>query len=1201
MAEIVNNGLLNKIIGYAVSIGEKTNYLLTAEKFLVSVIDVVNGDAPFEATQEEKDVLKEALLKYLPENDNTLAESRRVLIEYINSGKGSDDRFIDECINIAQKNAMAAGLRELMPVTLLECIKDKSESFEAKYLGKEPSETKDEEAEPDEGIIASIMRRKEELERQSDAAKKSEPKEKEPQTETGFFPKIKADDNNAQAGVNSLINSILSGAGGNNDGDEAEESKASSNRFDGDDAKKSMTDLTVFVKQMQKELMDEVYSQNHAIDVFVNGYFQSELTDMTDKNRNRPKATFLFAGPPGVGKTFLASLAAEKIGYDSTVFDMSEYAGAGAVHEFAGTDATFANAKSGNFTSFVMEHPKSIIVFDEIEKADTSVIHLFLQILDRGFIRDSKTDQEISLKDTILVFTTNAAQGLYEGSDSRDFSDVPRKVIIKALENDVDPRTRIPFFPKAICSRFASGNVVMFNYVSPSDLLKIAGREVHKQINNFVDKFGVKVELDEKAVSAVVLGEGGFSDARAVKGKASTFFNSELYELCRVLETQENAGSIKKLESIKICLEAPDSENEAYKYFYPEEKSKAIVFSSQETFEKCSSATSKSVFFNATDVDGADKIIKNEDINYALVDITYGKNDPECDYLNLADVQSKSRDFIHYVKKHFPDIPIFVIYNESEKVKEEEIFSYLSQGVLKAINITDDKKLFDDEIGEINDILHQNFSIMSLAKANKVLSFETAQTVSADGKTAEIKLFDFKATTAVDAEDAKSIVQDISKPDVTFEQVIGAEEAKKELVFFVDYLRNPKKYMSIGAKPPKGVLLYGPPGTGKTMLAKAMAHESDVTFISSAANQFLNKYQGVGGDRVRELFQTARKYAPAIIFIDEIDAVAKQRTGEGGGDVEETLTALLTEMDGFENNTTKPVFVLAATNFDVTPGSPKSLDGALMRRFDRRLYIDLPDKKDRLRYLNLKFDGKPAFDISESMRKNIANRAAGKSLADLESIIDLALRTAIKQEKLKVTDEILEEAFETYNSGEVNERDKDEIIVTARHEAGHSLLYWLGGNTPSYVTVVSRGNYGGYMQHDSDENRGRYTKEGILANIRVALGGRAAELVYYGEKEGLSSGPSSDLQNATWWAKYMICSLGMDDEFGLAVISESEASNGEMSIELHKRISAVLKEQLDAAIEIISQNKSKVDALVDALLEKDHLTGDEINEIFEKN
>ena len=264
--------------------------------------------------------------------------------------------------------------------------------------------------------------------------------------------------------------------------------------------------------------------------------------------------------------------------------------------------------------------------------------------------------------------------------------------------------------------------------------------------------------------------------------------------------------------------------------------------------------------------------------------------------------------------------------------------------------------------------------MVKLAKENKLISFETAQTISKNGKNAEIKLFDFEMVVAVESEDAKNDLSSVSKPNVHFDDVIGARDAKKELTYFVEYLKNPKKYMGTGVKAPKGVILYGPPGTGKTMLAKAMACEAGVTFIAAEGNQFLKKYVGEGSEKVHELFKTARKYAPSILFIDEIDAIAKERKGgvNAGSNGEETLTAFLTEMDGFINDPSKPVFVLAATNFDVEPGKDKSLDPALMRRFDRRVYIDLPNKDDRIRFLKMKIEKNHALDISNTQIDNIA-------------------------------------------------------------------------------------------------------------------------------------------------------------------------------------------------------------------------------------
>ncbi len=293
--------------------------------------------------------------------------------------------------------------------------------------------------------------------------------------------------------------------------------------------------------------------------------------------------------------------------------------------------------------------------------------------------------------------------------------------------------------------------------------------------------------------------------------------------------------------------------------------------------------------------------------------------------------------------------------------------------------------------------------------------------------------------------------------------------------------------------------------------------------------------------------------------------------------------------------------MLAATNFDVEPGSDKSLDPALMRRFDRRVYIDLPNKEDRIRFLKMKVGKNRALDISKAQIENIALRATGMSLAELDSVIELALRSAIREGSTTVNDAILEEAFETFNSGEVKKWDVSQLERVARHEAGHALLCWLSGEKPSYLTVVARGNHGGYMQRAEREGKAIYTKEELLARIRTALGGRAAEIVYYGERDGISTGASGDLASATSIAQQIVCHYGMDDAFGLAVVEGAVAANGAMSIEVRASINRILKEQMNEAVKLISENKDKIDSLVEELMSKNHLNGAEIERAITKD
>jgi ATP-dependent Zn protease len=276
-----------------------------------------------------------------------------------------------------------------------------------------------------------------------------------------------------------------------------------------------------------------------------------------------------------------------------------------------------------------------------------------------------------------------------------------------------------------------------------------------------------------------------------------------------------------------------------------------------------------------------------------------------------------------------------------------------------------------------------------------------------------------------------------------------------------------------------------------------------------------------------------------------------------------------------------------------------SLDPALLRRFDRRIYVDLPNREERKRYLKMKLAKHPTVQVTSEQLDNIAIRSTGMSLAELESIIEMALRDAIRSKTGTIGDAEFEEAFETYCSGEKREHNPDSLKRTARHEAGHALVCWMGGEKPSYLTVVSRGNHGGYMQYGDQENKTLYTKTELLRRIRTSLAGRASEIVYYGPEEGVSTGASGDLYSATQTAEQMICKYGMDQSVGLAYIG-SGAGNGAMDPVIREKVNAMLEEELQNAILIKEDNKQAIDSIVDALMEKSHLKEGEIDAIFKQ-
>lgn len=956
-----------------------------------------------------------------------------------------------------------------------------------------------------------------------------------------------------------------------------------------EDPKEELIPLLNNEKSLQTALREKVLGQDWAIRVLTEGYFRGEFLALTDPGRFRPRASFLFAGPPGVGKTFLAQSTAELLGIPFKIFDMSGYSDPNAFLELTGLSKGYQMPKPGALTNFVKEHPRCILLFDEIEKANLTVIQLFLQILDGGRLRDNFYEENIPFKDSIVIFTTNAGRSLYETSDSGDFSGMPRKVILKAIGQDLDPATRRPLLPAAICSRFDSGNVVMFNRMSVNILMDIARKEILRQAGNVEKATGWKASIEDGVLASILFAEGGRADARTLRARGESFYVDELYELMRLMPPEK----ISALKEIRFRAELPKDPG-IRSLFEVEDIPQVLVFARQDCCRAIAAASPEVTCLGAESFHEAIGILKKQDIMLVLCDLTEGIRQSEISYLNIEDVDSEGREFFWYLRERMPGLPVYLLETGSYEYRQAEKVSLLGQGARDFLTIP--KEGEGSELAAVCRALRLEQSMRSLASANRVLQYGTAQELSEDGHSAVICLTDYRMKVAADPKDMKNVLGDVSRPDLTLDDVIGVEDAKGALRSFVDYLKNPKKYMEMGIESPQGVLLYGPPGTGKTLMAKALAGESGVTFVAAEGNAFLKKYVGEGPDMVHELFRTARRYAPSILFIDEIDAIALDRAGNMLPGRGEALTALLTEMDGFHTDVTKPVFVLAATNAPIEGNVVRRLDPALLRRFDRPIYVALPDREARKEYIIRQCEQNSRFRISEAQIDSLAARSVSMSLSDLAKIFNAAPMEAIKAGKEFITDEILDEVFEKQRSGGVRQWNPDELLRTARHEAGHTLMQVLAGRAPSYVTVVARGEHGGYMASDVDEHKGSYTKRELQERIRVALGGRAAEIVCYGEDEGISTGASGDLSQATEIVRRMLCCYGMDAEYGMASLESSRLSPAEAEA-LARRTNAILAEELKEAVSRIRENRSILDALADRLMKQDYLRKTDIEEI----
>ena len=443
---------------------------------------------------------------------------------------------------------------------------------------------------------------------------------------------------------------------------------------------------------------------------------------------------------------------------------------------------------------------------------------------------------------------------------------------------------------------------------------------------------------------------------------------------------------------------------------------------------------------------------------------------------------------------------------------------------------------------------------------------------------------------------------------VDFDDVAGQEEAEESLVEIVDYLKNPKKYTDIGAKCPKGALLVGPPGTGKTLLARAVAGESHVPFFSIAGSEFVEMFAGRGAAKVRELFEEAKKNAPCIIFIDEIDTIGKKRDAggfSGNDEREQTLNQLLTEMDGFDGNI--GIVMLAATN------RPEILDPALLRpgRFDRQIRVELPSLKDRIAILKVHARSyKMEEDIDYSL---IARSTAGASGAQLANILNEAALRAVRMGQDKVRQEDIQESIEVVIAGAQRKQDilsPEEKKRVAYHEIGHALVAALqtGSEPVEKITIIPRtsGALGYTMQVPKDE-KNLYTREDLINHITTLCGGRAAEEVIFNE---VSTGAANDIEKATETARSMITQYGMAEEFGMVKFQDSGSrymgDNGNMncSEETRKEVDdlmvKIVKSAQDNARKLIADNKDAMKELSEFLLEEETITGKQFMEILSK-
>lgn len=927
---------------------------------------------------------------------------------------------------------------------------------------------------------------------------------------------------------------------------------------------KQNNDIVSVAKQsngIEQFLAQKVIGQTKAVKSLKEGYLASCIS-----NAQGPRAIFTFAGPSGVGKTYLAKTFAESLksfgrtGYGISVFDMSLFSLEDDVLKVFGTGVQYSKPNIGILTNIVRNQPRQVLVFDEIEKASSAVIQSFLPLLDSGFVKDRTTQEVVDFSQCIIIFTTNLGQELL-AKNTLD-KEISITDVLQTSVNSVNGKGLSPEF----VNRLSKGNSVFFSELKVNHLVKLAEMELasHSCSNSSIS-YKYPPEFP------------GFMLETMSPDVTVRQLNNSLAKLQSDMLIKSTSLPLDKLTTLDFNIEL----NPVFRDSYVGSK---FLF----------------VDANKTVYEGVKALVPDGEVSICQHPIevldSIAQVKPTALLINLSSFNYDCSKLLQFIDDELggrlPSVSIFTYQfakKKSDEIRNSEIREHF---------IVANRKL---ESSLLNLIKRVNYHVSLESRLDRMIRRREALTYSSNmsvkGRCIKVSFENFKTNQLLFSDDLRDNQLFTPQfPEDRLDDVVGLDRAKAKLKQVVNWLKHPDELNQKGVTVPNGYLLSGAPGTGKTMLARAVANESDLAFFAVSAADLTSTLRGGATEKIKKLFATAYKYAPAIVFIDEIDAIASDRSS-AGMTAEENLVVntLLTELDGFAAHH-EPIFVMAATNH------VDSLDKAIVRpgRFDEVIHCDLPNREARQIFFE-KVSKKHNVTYMENDKNDFINLSIGMSVAQL----DLAFREAVYRSVngVPLTIQSIKQTLIEVSYGKANERvilNEQERRRVAYHEAGHLLINKLlfPNQIIDFATIEPRSQSLGFVSMRALEEFESTSKRTIESRIEVALAGRTAEKLFIGSDDEVSNGAANDIAVATKLAIHAVYEGGLDKSVGLINVHLLPNTAEKIQQDAEMAVRNWLSSAERSVEQRLIKNKNKLEKIAEELYQKESLLSDEIESLW---